>query len=136
MLQAGGSKKRASAIDMEVGRRIQLERKARGLSQSRLAEALGVTFQQVQKYEKGVNRVGAGRLQQIAALFDVPIQTFFGGAAEHLAKREEPEVLAHLATPGALRLLRAYASANDPKFRNALIAIAEGFAAGVSSRRE
>jgi transcriptional regulator with XRE-family HTH domain len=67
------------AIDVEVGSRIRLQRKVKGISQQALAAALGITFQQVQKYEKGSNRVGASRLSQIARALDVPISYFFGG---------------------------------------------------------
>ena len=67
------SVKRPDPVDVEVGHRIRIERLARGLSQTALANQLGVTFQQVQKYEKGVNRVGAGRLTKIAEVLGVPV---------------------------------------------------------------
>ncbi|WP_331000078.1 helix-turn-helix domain-containing protein [Acetobacter garciniae] len=67
----------ASAIDAHVGKRIRLRRTLLGLSQEKLGEALGVTFQQIQKYERGANRVGASRLYDIATVLDVPISFFF-----------------------------------------------------------
>src|SRR2546421_12688140 len=71
------AKKRPDAADIEVGRRIRLHRLARGLSQTELGRQIGVTFQQVQKYEKGVNRVGAGRLTQVARVLGVSVSAFF-----------------------------------------------------------
>ena len=68
---------RPSPIDVHVGQRIRLRRTLLGLSQERLGEALGVTFQQVQKYERGVNRVGASRLFDLSRVLDVPISFFF-----------------------------------------------------------
>src|ERR1044071_7256247 len=70
--------KKPDPVDVEVGQRIRIQRLQSGLSQTSLAEQLGVTFQQVQKYEKGVNRVGAGRLTKIAKVLGVPVSTFFG----------------------------------------------------------
>ena len=70
-------KRRAGAEDIEIGRKIRALRLERGLSQSGLADGIGLTFQQVQKYEKGTNRIGASRLQQIANILKVPPQFFF-----------------------------------------------------------
>jgi len=110
-----GSKK-PDLIDVEVGQRIRIQRLAAGLSQSELAERIGVTFQQVQKYEKGMNRVGAGRLTKIARVLNVPIGSFFDGREEiqqvELEGFESP--LAAMAQPYAYRLLRAYAAISDP----------------------
>src|SRR3954463_9966038 len=72
--------RRADARDAEVGRRVRSRRLECRLSQTELADKVGVTFQQVQKYEKGVNRIGAGRLQRIAEALDVPITFFFDGS--------------------------------------------------------
>jgi transcriptional regulator with XRE-family HTH domain len=71
------SAKTPDPVDIAVGHRIRVERLSRGMSQTVLADQLGVTFQQVQKYEKGVNRVGAGRLTKIAEALGVPVSTFF-----------------------------------------------------------
>jgi transcriptional regulator with XRE-family HTH domain len=73
---------RASPIDVHVGSRIRLRRTLMGLSQERLGEALGLTFQQVQKYERGINRVGASRLYDLSRALDVPISFFFDDMAE------------------------------------------------------
>ena len=72
--------KRPNPIDIHVGSRVRLKRTMMGLSQEKLGESLGVTFQQVQKYEKGANRIGASRLQQIAAILKTPISFFFEDA--------------------------------------------------------
>src|ERR1700710_1028399 len=71
--------RRADGRDAEVGRRVRSRRLECRLSQTELADGIGVTFQQVQKYEKGVNRIGAGRLQRISEALEVPISFFFGG---------------------------------------------------------
>ena len=76
---------RASPIDVHVGSRIRLRRTLMGMSQERLGEALGLTFQQVQKYERGVNRVGASRLFDLSRVLDVPISFFFDDMPEPLA---------------------------------------------------
>ncbi|MGA8615091.1 MAG: helix-turn-helix transcriptional regulator [Xanthobacteraceae bacterium] len=73
-------KKGPSPADKYVGRRIRTRRRAVGMSQGKLGEALGLTFQQVQKYELGTNRIGAGRLLHVAHVLDVPITFFFEGA--------------------------------------------------------
>ena len=76
---------RPSPIDVHVGTRIRLRRTLLGMSQERLGEALGLTFQQVQKYERGVNRVGASRLFDLSRVLDVPISFFFDDMPENLA---------------------------------------------------
>src|SRR3979411_1138136 len=75
---------RASPIDVHVGARIRLRRTLMGMSQERLGEALGLTFQQVQKYERGVNRVGASRLFDLSRVLDVPISFFFDDMPDRL----------------------------------------------------
>ncbi len=70
-------------IDIHVGQQVRKRRKALGLSQTALAKHLGLTFQQVQKMEKGVNRIGAGRLKQLTIVLDVPIETFYDGIMAH-----------------------------------------------------
>ncbi len=85
MDESGGDKEsRPSPIDVHVGSRIRLRRTLMGLSQERLGEALGLTFQQVQKYERGVNRVGASRLFDLSRVLDVPISFFFDDMPEPL----------------------------------------------------
>jgi transcriptional regulator with XRE-family HTH domain len=83
--QRGEKESRPSPIDVHVGTRIRLRRTLLGMSQERLGEALGLTFQQVQKYERGVNRVGASRLFDLSRVLDVPISFFFDDMPETLA---------------------------------------------------
>ncbi|MEL6752051.1 MAG: helix-turn-helix domain-containing protein [Pseudomonadota bacterium] len=74
---SGGNKKTANAIDVHVGSRVRLRRTMQGMSQEKLGDALGISFQQIQKYEKGTNRIGASRMQQISSALDVPVSFFF-----------------------------------------------------------
>ncbi|WP_343893889.1 helix-turn-helix domain-containing protein [Craurococcus roseus] len=124
---------RPSPIDVHVGGRVRLRRTLMGMSQERLGEALGLTFQQVQKYERGVNRIGASRLFDLARVLDVPIGFFFddmpdgvgGGASPGLPRRSvsgfadsqdgfEDDTLHRRET---LELVRAYYRITDPAVR-------------------
>ena len=91
---------------MAVGARIRLTRKARGLSQQALAAAVGLTFQQIQKYERGANRVSASKLAEIAAFLQVPVSELFGTDAAASGLTDELADL--LGAPGALELLKTY----------------------------
>jgi transcriptional regulator with XRE-family HTH domain len=119
-------KRRAGAEDIEIGRKIRAVRLEKGLSQSNLADGIGLTFQQVQKYEKGTNRVSAGRLQRIAELLEIPIMFFYGGT-DARAKKSDPRNsgLAFVQTKGAMRLLRAYADISSRTSKYALVVLAE-----------
>jgi transcriptional regulator with XRE-family HTH domain len=123
------SVKRPDPVDVEVGHRIRIERLARGLSQTALANQLGVTFQQVQKYEKGVNRVGAGRLTRIAEVLGVPVGTFFSGKEmleeEQSKNGGDGSPLKLLTVSGAFRLLRAYAEIEDSNLRRSIVDLVE-----------
>ena len=123
------SVKRPDPGDIEVGHRIRIERLARGLSQTALANQLGVTFQQVQKYEKGVNRVGAGRLTKIAEVLGIEVGTFFSGKdildAEEKKVSGEASPLKLLTVSGAFRLLRAYGDIEDSSLRRAIVDLVE-----------
>ena len=123
------SVKRPDPVDIEVGHRIRIERLARGLSQTALANQLGVTFQQVQKYEKGVNRVGAGRLTKIAEVLGIEVGTFFSGKdildAEEKKVSGEASPLKLLTVSGAFRLLRAYGDIEDSSLRRAIVDLVE-----------
>ncbi len=123
------SVKRPDPVDIEVGHRIRIERLARGLSQTALANQLGVTFQQVQKYEKGVNRVGAGRLTKIAEVLGIDVGAFFTG--KDVLESERPKdgggssPLKLLTVSGAFRLLRAYGDIEDSNLRRAIVDLVE-----------
>jgi transcriptional regulator with XRE-family HTH domain len=122
----------AGKQDVELGRRIRLRRVEVDISQSELADKIGVTFQQVQKYEKGVNRVGAARLQQIATGLDVPVTFFFDddglGKSASDGKREV-ESLLFIDSAFSLRLLRAYASVKNQKVQRQFVSLIESIAA-------
>ena len=130
------SVKRPDPIDIEVGNRICIERKAKGLSQTALANKLGVTFQQVQKYEKGVNRVGAGRLTKIAEVLGITVGTFFIGKevldTEQSLNKDNGEAspLKLLTVTGAFRLLRAYADIEDAALRRSIVDLVERISTG------
>ena len=121
----GIRKRGAGAEDIEIGRKIRALRLERGLSQSGLAEGIGLTFQQVQKYEKGVNRVGAARLQSIATALDVPVTFFYDGDG----KAREVESLLFLDSAFSLRLLRAYSKIKDQTVQRQLVSLMESIAA-------
>ena len=112
--------------DLELGKRIRLRRVEMKISQSELADKLGVSFQQVQKYERGVNRVGASRLQKIATALDVPI-SFFYDAQTRDAK--EVDSLLFVDSTFSLRLLRAYASVKNQKVQRQFVSLIESIAA-------
>lgn len=119
-------KRRAGAEDVEIGRKIRALRLERGLSQTGLAEGINLTFQQVQKYEKGTNRVSAGRLQKIAAALNTPIMFFYSGMGERVKKHDTRNAgLALVQTKGAMRLLRAYAEISSRTTKYALVVLAE-----------
>jgi transcriptional regulator with XRE-family HTH domain len=114
----------AGKPDIELGRRIRLRRVELEISQSELAEKLGVSFQQVQKYEKGLNRVGAHRLQQTATALDVPITFFYDGDG----KSREVESLLFIDSSFSLRLLRAYTKIKDQTVQRQLVSLIESIA--------
>ena len=113
-------------LDVMVGAKIRIFRIHRRVSQTDLAEQIGVTFQQVQKYEKGINRVGASRLSRIAAVLGVSIGELFESPGDKLADSTSPFRL--LAEPGALRVLKAYTRTSDPRVRHAIAELIEGIA--------
>jgi transcriptional regulator with XRE-family HTH domain len=113
--------KQTTDVDRLVGLRITALRKARGLSQTALGTAVGVTFQQVQKYEKGQNRVGAGRLREIARLLEVPVSAFFEDSNNPDSPQED--VFGFLNAQGAVELLRAYTQIEDDQMRRDVLAL-------------
>jgi len=121
------SKKKPNPIDVHVGGRIRLRRNMVGMSQEKLGEHLGITFQQIQKYEKGTNRVGASRLQAIASVLETPVSYFFEGApgetpADGFAEDSQTAfVVDFLSSTEGLLLNRAFARIGDPKVRRRII---------------
>ncbi|MDJ1158753.1 helix-turn-helix transcriptional regulator [Chelatococcus sp. SYSU_G07232] len=124
-------KKAPNPIDKHVGSRVRMRRMLVGMSQEKLGDALGLTFQQVQKYEKGTNRIGASRLQQISKVLGVPVEFFFDGAPHADAAHVNGEGFAEtpaaayvsdfLATSEGVQLTKAFVRIKDPKLRRRII---------------
>lgn len=130
------STKTPNPIDKYVGSRVRMRRIMLGMSQEKLGEALGLTFQQIQKYEKGTNRIGASRLQQISDIVQVPVSFFFEGgpsSASHVGGMAEAPSPAYvsdfLATSEGLALTKAFMRINDPKLRRSIVDLVEQMAA-------
>ena len=119
------SPRSAGDADIEMGRRIRLRRREKGISQIGLARHLGLSFQQVQKYEKGINRIGAARLQQIAKMLDVDVPFFY----DVDGKEPAVESLLLLNNVFSLRLLRAYTAIKDKAVQRRLVILVEMIAA-------
>lgn len=127
------NKKKPNPTDVHVGGRIRLRRNMLGMSQEKLGEALGITFQQIQKYEKGTNRVGASRLQAIASILSAPVAFFFedvpgqeGGEHKGLAEDSSANfVVDFLSSAEGLQLNRAFARISNPKVRRKVIELAK-----------
>lgn len=130
-------KKQASPIDVQVGNRVRLRRMLIGMSQEKLGELLGLTFQQVQKYEKGVNRIGAGRLFQVAHILGVPIDYFYegvSGGSEGAPGFAEPggaspPVMEFLSSGEGLQLSLAFMKIRDPKVRKRVLDLVKSLSA-------
>ncbi len=117
--------RKSGPLDAMVGAKIRMFRINRGMSQTALAERVGVSFQQVQKYEKGANRVGASRLSQIASVLGITVGELFESSQEKIAATNSPVHL--LAEPGALRVLKAYLRTNS-RVRLAIARLVESIA--------
>jgi transcriptional regulator with XRE-family HTH domain len=123
-------KRTPNSVDVHVGSRVRGRRMAVGLTQDKLAKSLGITFQQIQKYEKGVNRIGAGRLQAIARILEKPVSFFYADAsgaltatlleAQNAATAPRPVVPAE-----ALKLIKSFARIEDQEARRHLLGLAQ-----------
>jgi transcriptional regulator with XRE-family HTH domain len=119
----------ANAIDKKLGQRLRARRLEIGMSQERLAELLGVTFQQVQKYEKGINRIAAGRLFDIAAALDMPVARFFENLSGRASSpRASANVESILATTEGQQLVALFASIKSLKVRRCVLELARAVA--------
>ena len=125
-------KKSPNLVDKHVGSRVRMRRLLVGMSQEKLGGALGLTFQQVQKYEKGTNRIGASRLKQMSDILGVPIQYFYDGApqAEGAASgfAEAPAmdyVSDFLSTAEGVQLVKAFTRVKNPAVRRRLVDLIE-----------
>jgi len=112
--------KRVRETDVDIGRRIRVQRLIKGMSQTELANLCGVTFQQIQKYEKGANRVSGSRMQQIASALGVTPAAFFGYGVAGEEEAIGGEIAALLTHPGAIQLLRNHAKL-PPPLRSAIV---------------
>ncbi len=141
----GGSRGRTASgrpnpIDVHVGGRVRLRRTLLGMSQEKLGEAIGLTFQQVQKYERGANRIGASRLFDLSRVLDVPVSFFFDDMTDETAGQsprlignlmEEPAPFEHdpMTKRETLELVRAYYRITDPQVRKRVFELAKALAA-------
>jgi len=132
------AKKAPNPTDKHVGARVRMRRMMLGMSQEKLGDALGLTFQQVQKYEKGANRIGASRLQQISHILQVPVSFFFEGAPNvsghvptALAEAPSPAYVSDfLATSDGLSLTKAFMRIKSAKLRRRIVDLVEQIAEG------
>ncbi len=129
------AKKAPNPIDKHVGSRVRMRRMMLNMSQEKLGDALGLTFQQVQKYEKGTNRIGASRLQQIAHILQVPVSFFFEGAPHlpgqtaGLSEAPSPAYVSDfLATSDGLSLTKAFMRIKNSKLRRRIVDLVEQIA--------
>jgi transcriptional regulator with XRE-family HTH domain len=128
-------KKQANPVDGHVGHRVRLRRMLIGMSQERLGDLLGLTFQQVQKYEKGINRIGAGRLFEVAGILGVPISFFYEDAHAGAASvsgfaegDEPPPVMEFLSSGEGLQLSLAFMRIKDGKIRRRILDLVRSLA--------
>src|SRR3954447_4571699 len=123
-------------VDRLVGSRVRMQRMAIGMSQEKLGEACGITFQQIQKYEKGMNRMGASRLHQIARILQVPVEFFYKGvpsgpdSGKPLADTSSRLMTEFLGTSDGLELVRAFMAVKDAKVRRRIVNLTRAAAAG------
>jgi transcriptional regulator with XRE-family HTH domain len=129
------AKKAPNPIDKHVGSRVRMRRMMLSMSQEKLGDALGLTFQQVQKYEKGTNRIGASRLQQISQTLQVPVAFFFEGAPNlhprpgGMAEAPSPSYVSDfLATSDGLALTKAFMRIKEPKLKRRIVDLVEEIA--------
>jgi transcriptional regulator with XRE-family HTH domain len=130
------AKKTPNPIDKHVGSRVRMRRMMLNMSQEKLGDALGLTFQQVQKYEKGTNRIGASRLQQISTILQVPVSFFFEGAPSMpgqsqsgMSEAPSPAYVSDfLATSDGLSLVKAFMRVKSSKLRRRIVDLVEQIA--------
>jgi transcriptional regulator with XRE-family HTH domain len=134
-------KKSTGSIDKEVGSRVRMRRISIGMSQEKLGDMLGLTFQQVQKYEKGTNRISVARLVDIAKILDVNIHFFFNGikSAKNdpgFAEDEAPPYISEvMSTPEGLQLIRTFTGIKNPKVRKSIVQLVTALAAQDGEKR-
>ena len=128
------AKKAPNPIDKHVGSRVRMRRMMLGMSQEKLGDALGLTFQQVQKYEKGVNRIGAGRLFEVARILNVPVDFFYEGlnagspSAANESDASSPPVMEFVSSGEGLQLSLAFMKIKDAKVRKRVLDLVKSLA--------
>ena len=128
------AKRKPDPVDIHVGKNIRVFRLAKGLSQTAVGDALGITFQQVQKYERGVNRVGSSRLSKLSQILNVPVSRFFEDGGIRGGDATSEVVADLLSRPHAIRMLRALADISDNATRLSLVQLAETLGEGKGKR--
>ena len=118
------SNRRPDSVDIHVGQTIRAHRLAAGLAQTDLAQKLGISFQQLQKYEKGMNRVGAGRLSRIARVLNIPVTKFFESETD-MPSSQPTFPFRFISDRHALRLMRAYSEIDNRDVRHILADLVE-----------
>jgi transcriptional regulator with XRE-family HTH domain len=120
-------KKSPNEADRHIGKQVRLRRIALEMTQEKLADALGLTFQQIQKYEKGVNRIGAGRLLEIARVLEVDVTYFFDGLPDYTASTTTAESVFHLvaSNPHGVKLIELFASVEDSTIQRSIVDLVE-----------
>ncbi|MEP3233808.1 MAG: helix-turn-helix domain-containing protein [Hyphomicrobiales bacterium] len=129
-------KKKPNPIDIHVGSRVRLRRMMTNMSQEKLGEHLGITFQQIQKYEKGTNRIGASRLQSISSVLQVPVSFFFDGAPNPagttnpsgMEENSSSYMVEFLSSPEGLQLNKAFSRIPDAKVRRRIVELVRSLA--------
>jgi transcriptional regulator with XRE-family HTH domain len=125
----------ASPTDMHVGQRMRLRRLELDMSQEKMADSLGITFQQIQKYEKGTNRISAGRLLDLSRTLDVPVGYFFDGLEAPSGGADMPHgdtILSVLEDPATLRVVRSFARIHDQRVRSQAAGLIDAIVAAVT----
>src|SRR3954453_14672545 len=135
-MTAGSPTKEPQDVDRHVGSRVRMQRMMVGMSQEKLGDPCGITFQQIQKYEKGMNRMGASRLHQIARVLQVPVEFFYEGvpsgpdSGKPLADTSSRSMTDFLGTSEGLELVRAFMAVNDAKVRRRIGDLTRAVGAG------
>lgn len=130
------NRKASNPIDIHVGSRVRMRRLLLGMSQEKLGEKLGITFQQVQKYEKGTNRIGASRLFRISEVLGVPVSFFYddlpgkgdGSAAGFAESRSETYVVDFISSAEGLQLNKAFLKIHNPRVRRKVVELVRALA--------
>jgi transcriptional regulator with XRE-family HTH domain len=122
------TKRAPNPTDKHVGSRVRMRRKMLAMSQTKLGDALGVTFQQVQKYEKGTNRIGASRLQQMSHILQVPVVFFFEGAPNASALIPMAQIDAFVSDSNGLRLIGAFMRIDNVALRRRIVMLVQEIA--------